>query len=77
MNRRHSLHTSLCKCPTVLLLFASTDRTTTAYLSCGLFRLVLRGEAVAQVRIPHVLVNVVATYDTQKSPLVFLDPVPL
>ena len=29
--------------------------------------LVLHGEAVAQVRIPHVLVNVVATYDTKIS----------
>ena len=46
--------------------------------------LVLRGEAVAQIRIPHVLLNVVARNDTHKSPLVFhhvgfahLDPVPL
>ena len=35
--------------------------------------LVLRGEAVAQVRIPNVLVYVVAMYDTNKSGL---DPVP-
>ena len=45
--------------------------------------LMLRGEAVAQVRIPHVLVNVVATYDPHKFSLVFhhlgfagVDPVP-
>ena len=38
MNRQHSLDFSLRKCLTFLLLFASTDRTTTAYLSCGLFR---------------------------------------
>ena len=84
MNRQHSLDISLGKCPTFLLLFASTDRTTTAYiLIVRVVLLVLCGEAVAQVRIPHVLVNVVATYDT-KSPLVFhhlgfvrVDPVPL
>ena len=38
MNRQHSLNISLGKCPTFLLLFPSTDRTTTAYLSCRLFR---------------------------------------
>ena len=74
MNRQHSLDISLGKCPTVLVLFTSTDRTATAYLSCGLFRscFVVKLSPM-QVRIPHVLVNVVATYDTHKSPLTSRD----
>ena len=58
MNRQHSLYISLGKCPTFLLLFASTDRNTTAYILIVRSRvvsLVLCGEAVAHVRIPHVL----------------------
>ena len=35
--------------------------------------LVLRGEFVPQVRLPHALVNVVATYDALEPPLVFHD----
>ena len=38
VNRQHSLDISLGKRPPVLLLFASNDRTATAYLLCGLFR---------------------------------------
>ena len=58
------------QCPTVLLLFASTDRTTTPLLVVRVVSLLLCGEAIAQVGIPHILVNVVATYDT-KFPLIF------
>ena len=45
---------------------------------------VLCGEAVAQVKIPHIFVYMVATYNTHKAPLIFhylgfapVDPVPL
>ena len=51
MNWQHSLYISLGKCPSAYTLIV------------WVVSLVLCGEAVAHVRIPHVLVNVVVTYN--------------